>query len=141
MKLHLIVCGAGLVLSPALQAQSACPAPTISGSCPQCTQGQAGPEAPHWECGSGDLLQKLATTLNLTADQQTAVKPVVEAFQTQMKAIWGDNSLTKEQKVAKFRDACDATNNQMNGLLTPAQQQQLAALRTQYCPSQPSATP
>ena len=112
-----------------------------SGSDPQCPQCQGGSEGGHWAGGSGDLLGKLSETLNLTADQQTAAKPVVEAFQAQMKAIWGDNSLTKEQKMAKFRAACDATNTQMNGLLTPAQQQQLAALRAQYCPSQSPASP
>ncbi len=140
MKLHLILplitCGAGLALSPSLQAQSTAPEPTTSGTCPQCIEGKGGPGCHgghHFGRGPGggpgETLQKLTADLSLTADQQAAVKPILDALHAQNKAIHEDNSLTKEQKWAKAKDAREAANGQINGLLTPAQQQQFAALK------------
>jgi Spy/CpxP family protein refolding chaperone len=96
--------------------------------------------------GPADMLQKLSTQLSLTADQQSQIRPILDAAHTQMQSIHQDTSLTPAQKFAKVRETMQGVRSQINGILTPAQQQQLAALKEQYHhkrfgEGQPAASP
>jgi Spy/CpxP family protein refolding chaperone len=102
--------------------------------------GPAGPEA------KGDVLQHLTTALSLTTDQQAQVKPILDAAHAQMESIRQNASLTPDQKMTQVKDTMDAAHSQISGILTPAQQKQLAALKEKFHHghgpgSQPSATP
>jgi Spy/CpxP family protein refolding chaperone len=76
-------------------------------------------------------LQKMTTALGLTADQQSQIKPILDAAQKQAKTIFTNTSLTQGQKFSQFKQAMEGANSQINGILTPAQQAQFAALKEQ----------
>jgi len=93
----------------------------------------------------GNMLQHLTAQLGLTADQQAQIKPILDAAHTQLQAIHNDTTIPRDQKFAKIKETMDAAHSQINGILTPAQQRQLAAMRGNFrhphrAPS-PSATP
>ena len=96
---------------------------------------------------SGALLQRLSAKLNLTTDQQAQIKPILDAAHQQVLTVRNDSSLTQEQKFAKIKDAIQGARSQVTGILTPAQQQQFAALKGRFHHgqqppvAQPSATP
>ncbi len=84
------------------------------------------------EAGQGDLLQRLTTQLGLSADQQGQIKPILAAAHTQIQSIRGNTSLTPGQKYDQIKTTMDAARGQINGILTPAQQQQLASLKGKF---------
>jgi Spy/CpxP family protein refolding chaperone len=112
------------------------------GAADQSSSGAAAAPGAH-----GDMLQHLTTELGLTSDQQTQIKPILDAAHTQVQAIRQDTTVPQDQKFAKIKETMEAAHSQINGILTPAQQQQLAAMRAQFhhghgAPeAQPSATP
>ena len=76
--------------------------------------------------------QKFAQALNLSPDQQAAIKSIRETFRQQAQAIKNDSSLTPDQKKAKFKELRKTTHEQMMAKLTPDQQQKLKELRKQH---------
>ena len=63
--------------------------------------------------------------LNLTDQQKSQIKPILEQSREQMKAVRQDTSLTSEQKKEKAKQIREQTRAQILPLLTPEQQQQL----------------
>ncbi|MGA3169408.1 MAG: hypothetical protein ABSE62_00185 [Chthoniobacteraceae bacterium] len=82
--------------------------------------------------GQGDMLARLTTQLGLTTDEQGQIKPILDAAHTQIESIRQNTSLTPEQKFAQIKTVMDAAHGQINGILTPAQQEQLASLKGQF---------
>jgi len=93
--------------------------------------------------GQGEVLQRLTTQLGLTVDQQNQIKPILDAAHAQVVTIRQNTSLTEQQTFAQIKDTMQAAHNQIDGLLTPAQQQQLAAMKAKWRrgQGQPSASP
>lgn len=90
---------------------------------------QQGTKEGHWRHKRGDHMQNMAQKLNLTQQQQDQLKPIMEKGREQAKAIWQDNSLNKDQKREKLQALHQQTKAEVNGILTPQQQQQMASLR------------
>ena len=67
-------------------------------------------------------LKMLTEKLNLTDDQQTKIKPLLEDESSQMKAIHSDTSLTPQDQRAKMKSVHESTTEKINGVLTPEQQ-------------------
>jgi Spy/CpxP family protein refolding chaperone len=67
--------------------------------------------------------------LNLTPEQKTKLQPIFQSSRQQMQAVRNDASLTPEQKQAKIREIRQNTQSQVNGILTPEQQQQWQQMR------------
>jgi Spy/CpxP family protein refolding chaperone len=78
---------------------------------------------------AGDRLKMLAEKLNLTDAQMTAIKPIFATEANDIKAVWQDNSLSKEQKQGKMFDIRKAANEKINTILTPEQQAKWAELK------------
>lgn len=74
-------------------------------------------------------LQKLASELNLTDDQKTQLKPILQGEVKDLKSVHGDASLSPDQKSAKMKEIHAGAKGQINSILTPEQQQKLAALK------------
>lgn len=95
----------------------------------------------------GDLLERLTTALDLTTEEQSQIKPIIEAARTQIKSVWQDTSLTMDEKRSEIKDAMQAAYGQINGILTQPQQAKLAEMkehahrRWHGAGSQPSASP
>jgi Spy/CpxP family protein refolding chaperone len=71
----------------------------------------------------------LAEKLNLTEEQKTAIKPIMAAEANEIKAVGQDTSLSKEQKQTKIAGIREASDKQINALLTPEQQAKWAQLK------------
>lgn len=116
--LSIIACGASLALCPGLHAQDATPAVSGSGG---------GQQWGHH--GGGDQLARLTTALDLTPDQQTQIKPILETFHTTMQSVRQDTTLAPADKMSKIKDARETETTAINAILTPDQQTKFAALQ------------
>ena len=76
--------------------------------------------------------ERMAQQLNLTDQQKTQIQGFTEAGRQQALSIKQDTSLTPEQKRDKFRQLRASTHQQVLGILTPEQQQQMKQLRSQH---------
>ena len=76
----------------------------------------------HQGMSADQHLQMLSERLNLTDDQKTKIKPVLEDQLQQMKAVHEDSSLSEEQKHAKAKSIHESMHDQINAVLTPEQQ-------------------
>jgi len=74
-------------------------------------------------------LQKLSSDLNLTDDQKTQLKPVLQGEYKQLKAVHDDASLSADQKQSKMTEIHDGAKSQINSILTPEQQKKLAEIK------------
>ncbi|HMK30327.1 MAG TPA: hypothetical protein VK473_11635 [Terriglobales bacterium] len=78
------------------------------------------------------FVQMLSQKLNLTADQQAKLKPILQQQHQQFMSVREDATLTADQKQAKMKEIREATDTQINGILTPEQQQQFAQMKSQH---------
>jgi Spy/CpxP family protein refolding chaperone len=74
-------------------------------------------------------LQELSSELNLTDDQKTQLKPILQEEFNQIKAVKDDPSLSSDQKKAKVSDIRQNFKSQINSVLTPEQQKKLDTVR------------
>jgi len=70
--------------------------------------------------------------LGLNADQKSQIKQIRQTEKQQIQAVKADNSLSKDQKKAKIKDIRQNSTSQINGLLTPEQQQKFAQRRANH---------
>ena len=77
-------------------------------------------------------LQMLSENLNLTDDQKTKLKPILEDQAQQIKAVHNDTSLSQEQKRAKIKSLHESFHDQINAMLTPEQQVKFKQLRQEH---------
>lgn len=68
-------------------------------------------------------LQRMTRELNLTADQQQKIKPILENESTQMQALHSDSSLSEEDRMAKMRQIRQTSSAQIKPILNADQQQ------------------
>lgn len=76
-------------------------------------------------------LQRLSSELNLTEDQKTKIKPILQNEMAQAKTVRDDTSLSSDAKQAKMQEIHASVKQQMNEILTPDQQQKLAAMKAE----------
>lgn len=74
-------------------------------------------------------LQQISTELNLTDEQKTQIKPVLQDEFTQLKGVRNDSSMSPEQKKAKATEIHQSAKSQISSFLTPEQQKKLAEMR------------
>jgi hypothetical protein len=70
----------------------------------------------------GVKLRRLEEKLSLNAEQRKGMQSLVANELEQMKVLREDRSLTKDQKLEKFRQIREATHYRIKELLTPEQQ-------------------
>jgi Spy/CpxP family protein refolding chaperone len=85
-------------------------------------QAQAGPGGFGCPHGHAFGLQHLTEKLNLTADQQTKVQPILDAAKPQIIAI-------HQEAMQKAKTVIDSTLSQVRPLLTADQQKKLDAIQ------------
>ena len=74
-------------------------------------------------------LEHLTKALNLTSDQQTQIKPILENQQQQMMQIHQDTSLSRDDKMAKAKSLHDDTTGKIEAVLNDQQKQKYAAMQ------------
>jgi Spy/CpxP family protein refolding chaperone len=70
--------------------------------------------------------------LNLTASQQAQVKQIFAGQKSQIEAVRANTSLTADQRHTQIKAIHQAAMQQIKGILTPAQLQQLDAMRASH---------
>jgi|SRR5208282_4714061 len=84
----------------------------------------AGGGSSHGQPMSADQrLQMMTKQLNLTADQQQKIKPLLESESQQMQTLHQDTSLSQEDRMSKMQQIRQSTNEQIKSSLNPDQQQ------------------
>lgn len=74
----------------------------------------------HWQAESPEQrLQMPSEKLNLTDEQKTTLKPILEDQAQQMKAMHADTSLSEEQKQDKMKAIHETFHDKINAVLTP----------------------
>ena len=69
-------------------------------------------------------LKRLTARLNLTADQQQQILPILQQRDKQMRAIHDDSSLQPQQRRQQMRDLMQGTRQKLEAVLTDSQKQQ-----------------
>jgi Spy/CpxP family protein refolding chaperone len=77
---------------------------------------------------SDEMMQDLTTKLNLTADQQTKIKSIMDESHEQMRATMNDQSLSKEDKRAKMKSMHDSIHAKVREVLTDEQKPKFDAM-------------
>lgn len=74
-------------------------------------------------------MERLAKALDLTEEQKTKIKSILQNEKSQIKSVQEDTSLSAEQKQAKLEEDRKAARADMRAVLTPEQQKKLAAIK------------
>ena len=83
------------------------------------------PQAADKETGKRGRLQATVESLNLTDDQKPKVNDIFVDAKAKREAVFGDTSLSDDQKKAKMKELHEGTMTKLNEVLTPDQQVEL----------------
>jgi Spy/CpxP family protein refolding chaperone len=78
---------------------------------------------------NGDRLQRMAQELNLTEDQKSQIKAILEEERPKMQALRDENKANRRETMEKAREIQRATNERIKPILTPEQQTKLDQIR------------
>jgi Spy/CpxP family protein refolding chaperone len=95
-------------------------------------QDNQNPQAEHHEHGQGmnadAQLEHMSQTLNLTDDQKTKIKPILEDSAKQMQQLRQDTSVSQEDRHTKMQQIHESTMSQIKPILTDDQQKKLDSM-------------
>jgi Spy/CpxP family protein refolding chaperone len=72
-------------------------------------------------------LAHMTKRYNLTADQQSQIKPILQDEQQQMQSMHSDTSMSRDDKMAKMKSMHEADNQKIEAVLTGDQKQKFEA--------------
>ncbi len=115
--------------------QSAVLAVCLAGGAHVLAQEAGGAPAPPPQGGGGhrgmmdpaQQLEGMTKRYNLSADQQTQLKPILASNQQQMQALRGDSSLSRDDRMAKMMSIRADTKTKIEAVLNPDQKKQFDA--------------
>jgi hypothetical protein len=76
-------------------------------------------------------LRNLSEKLDLTEDQQTRIRPILEQEAGELNYVWGNPALSQKDKLERLRRAVHTSDRKMKPLLTHAQWEKLESMRQQ----------
>ncbi len=85
----------------------------------------------HGHMGMGstdDMMKDLTAKLDLTADQQTKIKSILDEHHQQMRATMNDQSMSKEDKHAKMMSMHNSVHAKVREVLTDEQKPKFDAM-------------
>lgn len=91
--------------------------------------GMAGHMGHHQMPSVDDQLKHLTKKLNLTAEQQDKLKPILEDQRAQMEKIHSDTSLSREDRFSKMQELRQNSDSQIKSVLTEEQQKNFDKMR------------
>ena len=74
-------------------------------------------------------LEHLTKQLNLTADQQSQIKPILVDRQQKMQALWQNQSLSREDRRSQMMAIRQDSDTKITAVLTDEQKQQYQAMQ------------
>ena len=78
-----------------------------------------------------DQIKHLTKQLNLSADQQTKLKPILEDQRKQMEAVHNDSSLSREDRLSKMQALRQSSDADIKGVLNEEQQKNFDKMRAE----------
>jgi periplasmic protein CpxP/Spy len=93
------------------------------------TAQQQGQAAGHRGMNPDAQLQHLTKALDLTADQQAQLKPILENAHQQMMQVHEDQSLSQQDRHAKMQSIHADTKSKIEGVLNDTQKQKFEAMQ------------
>jgi len=109
-----LAAGSLLMLTPALRADDAT-------NTPPATPPAGGPPGMR---GRGPNLDRIAQQLNLTDDQKPKVKEILDGRQEQMRDLWQDQDMSRDDRMAKMKSIREDTDAKLKAVLTADQFEQ-----------------
>jgi Spy/CpxP family protein refolding chaperone len=76
-----------------------------------------------------DQIKHLTKKLNLSADQQAKLKPILEDQRKQMDAVHNDSSLSREDRFGKLQALRQSSDTEIKGVLNEDQQKSFDKMR------------
>ncbi len=73
-----------------------------------------------------EQVARMTKRYDLSADQQTQIKPIVADTQQQMMALRQDSSLSRDDKMAKMKTIREGANTKISAILNDSQKQKFA---------------
>jgi len=74
-------------------------------------------------------LQRMTQQLDLTADQQSQIKPLLVERQQKLETLRADQSTSQDDRRAKARTISQETHSKIEAILTDQQKQKFAAMQ------------
>lgn len=121
-KTILFVAGVAIMILLGFEMLSAAPLP------------QYGGQRMHRRWGPEQQLARMTDQLHLTKAQQAKIKPILEKQQKKMRALRQNDSMSRQERFAKFREIHQKTVAKIRPILTSKQQkewQQMQQMRRQ----------
>ena len=78
------------------------------------------------------MLEHMSTELNLTDDQKTKIKPILEEQSKQMQDLRQNTSTSEQDRRAKMKQIHENTMSQVRAILTSDQQKKLDEMMSQH---------
>ena len=76
-------------------------------------------------------LRNLTEKLDLSEDQKTRIRPILEQEAGELNYVWGNPALSQKDKLERLRRAAHTSDRKMKPLLTQAQWEKLESMRQQ----------
>jgi Spy/CpxP family protein refolding chaperone len=73
-----------------------------------------------------EQVARMTKRYNLSADQQSQIKPIVADAQQKMMALRGDSSMSRDDKMAKMKSLHEDSNTKISAILNDTQKAQFA---------------
>jgi Spy/CpxP family protein refolding chaperone len=73
-----------------------------------------------------EQIARMTKRYNLSADQQTQIKPILANQQQQMMALRGDSSMSRDDKMAKMKGIREDSSTKIQAILNDSQKQKFA---------------
>jgi hypothetical protein len=73
-----------------------------------------------------EQVARMTKRYDLSADQQTQIKPIVADTQQQMMALRQDSSMSREDKMTKMMSIREGANTKISAILNDSQKQKFA---------------
>jgi protein CpxP len=96
---------------------------------PDQAQGGPGPGGGMRRMDPNKQLEHLTQALDLTADQQTQIKPVLMDRQQKLQALFQNESLSQDDRRTQARSVVEASNTKIESVLNDQQKQKFAAMQ------------
>jgi Spy/CpxP family protein refolding chaperone len=117
----LLATGLTLCTAAAFAQDTAAPAPDASAQQPM-----GGGRMGRGAMNPDEQIARMTKRYNLSADQQTQIKPILANQQQQMMALRGDSSMSREDKMAKMKGIREDSSTKIQAVLNDSQKQQYA---------------
>jgi Spy/CpxP family protein refolding chaperone len=136
-KLFTFALGGALTLgvSGAAFAQEPPPPP------PDQAQGGPGPGGGMHHMDPNKQLEHMTKALDLTADQQSQIKPVLMDRQQKLQALFENQSLSQDDRRTQARSVVEESNTKIESVLNDQQKQKFAAMQQRMRHGGPGGPP